>query len=175
MHDISDAALQWVTQNGAMIQCIYQRYGYAWGVPPDDWGQEAFLAVMEGMKSYNPDHPTGAQLSTYLYTCLRNKIIAMRRQELRAPAYGASGQKWFDDYGSHRGRWDESSIATRIDLQWCIEQLPNHLRTTLLLYLQGYRCDDIAEKTGVQVGTIRKHLQRIRAVLRRALMADANR
>jgi RNA polymerase sigma factor (sigma-70 family) len=170
-HDIPNAALQWVTQNGALIQWIYQRYGYGWGVPPDDWEQEAFLAVMEGMKSYNPDHPTGARPSTYLYCCLRNKIIAMR-SKLCKPVYGASGQKWFDD-GSHGGRWDESSVATRIDLQRCIKQLPDYLQTTLLLYLQGYRCDDIASKTGVQVGTVRKRLQRLRSVLRK-LMADAN-
>lgn len=167
-------ALQWFIENEAMIRSIYRYYGYDRGITPDDWDdwmQEAYLAVLAGIQSYNPEHPTGARLSTYLYCCLRNEITAMCRKRYK-PVYSASGRKWFDD-GSHGNRWDESAIAIKIDVEQFIKQLPVSLQQTVMLHLAGYKCKDIASITEVQEGTVRKRLQRVRKALQK-FMADAN-
>lgn len=64
------------------------------------------------------------------------------------------------------------TIAEDIDLERAISTLPAGARTVFVLHdVEGYRHDEIAELTGIAVGTSKAHLFRARRLLRKSLEA----
>ena len=64
----------------------------------------------------------------------------------------------------------DSPQGLRNDLEQAIGQLPERARTVLVLYdVEGYRHAEIAEMTGMAVGSSKAQLHRARKLVREAL------
>ena len=62
------------------------------------------------------------------------------------------------------------TAGLRADLEQAISQLPERARTVLVLYdVEGYRHSEIAEMTGMAVGSSKAQLHRARKLVREVL------
>jgi RNA polymerase sigma-70 factor (ECF subfamily) len=62
------------------------------------------------------------------------------------------------------------SPGTAMDLEWAIARLPEGARTVFVLHdIEGYQHGEIADMTGIAVGTSKAQLFRARRLLREAL------
>jgi RNA polymerase sigma-70 factor (ECF subfamily) len=62
--------------------------------------------------------------------------------------------------------------GTGIDLERAIAELPEGARSVFVLHdVEGYRHEEIAQLTGMAVGTSKSQLSRARRLLRKALMS----
>jgi RNA polymerase sigma-70 factor (ECF subfamily) len=60
--------------------------------------------------------------------------------------------------------------GARVDLERAIAGLPDKARQVLVLRdVQGYKYDEIAEMTGVSLGTVKAQIHRARGLVKEAL------
>jgi len=127
----------------------------------EDLTQETFIRVWERLGSFRGE----SAFSTWLYRVTVNVVVA----ELR-----------------RRGRWRERHIlrdateATEVgvpqpgrdlDLERAIAALSPQARLVFVLHdVEGYQHAEIAELTGLAVGTCKAHLHRARRLLREELI-----
>src|SRR3546814_727531 len=74
-----------------------------------------------------------------------------------------------DDAGSNAttGEHPQQRIGERLDLERALAKLPKGARTVLMLYdVEGYAHEEIAELTGIAVGTSKAQLHRARRLMR---------
>jgi RNA polymerase sigma-70 factor, ECF subfamily len=127
----------------------------------DELTQETFVRVWERLASFRGE----SAFSTWLHRVTVNVVIA----ELR-----------------RRGRWRERFLAQEIDdvgvaapafsaggdldLEHAIANLSPQARLVFVLHdVEGYKHGEIAELTGLAVGTSKAHLHRARLLLREEL------
>ncbi len=127
----------------------------------DELTQETFVRVWERLGTYRGD----SAFSTWLHRVTVNVVIG----ELR-----------------RRGRWRERFVAQEsddvgiavpafspggdLDLERAVANLSPQARLIFVLHdVEGYKHDEIAEMTGLAVGTSKAHLHRARRLLREEL------
>lgn len=124
--------------------------------------QDAFVRVWEKLDSFRG----ASAFSSWLHRLTVNVVMgswrAKGRHRERVVAIGdVSG--WSDPQHSPKPRQG-------LDLERAIAQLPPGARTVFVLHdVEGYRHRDIAELTGLAVGTSKTQLHRARKLLRKAL------
>ena len=75
-----------------------------------------------------------------------------------------------DDFEAFEAPAPAAEGGTAIDLERAIRGLPKGARTVFVLYdIEGYQHEEIAEATGLAVGTSKAQLHRARRLLRLAL------
>lgn len=66
--------------------------------------------------------------------------------------------------------WDQIELTIQAeDIKHAIQQLPVGARTILLMHLEGYKHEEIAQKLGITVGTVKSQLFRARTLVRKTL------
>jgi RNA polymerase sigma-70 factor, ECF subfamily len=129
----------------------------------EDIGQEVFLNVYKELPRFAPDR--GTPFSAWLYISARNRCISELRKQGRrelAPIEQyhllASGEQTA-----------EAALISREDreaLSASLVELPEPFRSTILMSLQGASLDDIAERCGVPLSTVKTRLFRAREKLK---------
>ena len=174
-HD-EDADLVEKARNGdsAAFERLYRRhrdriFGLVWRLAggdaalAEDLLQEAFVRAWSKLDSFRGDSRFGTwlhRLSTNV--ALSDRRIRMRRLERETELEGyaertAIGQK--DVYADKR-----------MDLERGIARLPERARTVLVLFdIEGYSHAEIAEMTGMAVGSSKAQLHRARKLVREEL------
>jgi RNA polymerase sigma-70 factor (ECF subfamily) len=107
-------------------------------------------------------------LRTWLFTILRNLYISALRRNPHA------GHKSVDDMmaGEDAVRPEQESRLAMSDIALALDRLPStHREVLLLVALEDLSYRDIAEITGVPVGTVMSRLSRARGSLR-AMLED---
>jgi RNA polymerase sigma-70 factor (ECF subfamily) len=126
----------------------------------EEYTQDTFVLAWRKLGSFRGD----AAFSSWLHRIAVNTVIQAGRSEGRRRSRIARS----DD-----GATPEPAGATpglRIDLERAIAALPPGARSVFVLHdIQGYRHAEIAELTGLAVGTLKAQLHRARRLLRERL------
>jgi RNA polymerase sigma-70 factor, ECF subfamily len=128
----------------------------------DDVEQRTLIAVERSVGNFEER----SRFMTWLHSVAINTALAHRRSlsRRREQALDLDAGEAFPDRIS-------SIVVRRTDLAVAVQALPPEQRTALLLWDEGYSYEDIAERVGVPVGTVRSRISRGRERLRE-LTAD---
>jgi RNA polymerase sigma-70 factor, ECF subfamily len=129
----------------------------------EDMAQDAFVRAWNKLHLFRGDSKFG----TWLHRLTVNVILSDKRIRVkrlrREQELGESVER------TMVGERDVSA-GLRKDLEAAIAGLPERARTVLVLYdIEGYRHAEIAEITGMAVGSSKAQLHRARKLVRRSL------
>lgn len=127
--------------------------------------QDAFVRAWEKLGSFRGE----SQFGTWLHRLTVNLVLGEHRLlkrwvsfEEAMPEDGPAE----DDLGEH----PQARLSDRMDLERALAKLPKGARTVLMLYdVEGYQHDEIAELTGIAVGTSKAQLHRARRLMKEML------
>lgn len=123
--------------------------------------QETFVRVWERLGSFRGD----SAFSTWLHRVTVNVVIAELRRRGRWRERLAARED--DEVGAAKPGFSEGGD---LDLERAIAGLSPQARLVFLLHdVEGYKHGEIAELTGLAVGTSKAHLHRARLLLREGL------
>jgi RNA polymerase sigma-70 factor (ECF subfamily) len=129
----------------------------------EDLLQEAFIRAWQKLGSFRGE----SRFGTWLHRLSANVALSDRRIRLRRVRREAPM-----DEAVERTAIGERDVAAdkRMDLEKAIARLPERARTVLILYdIEGYRHAEIAEMTGMAVGSSKAQLHRARKLIREVL------
>ena len=125
--------------------------------------QRAFIRVWEQLGTFRGE----SAFSSWLYRLAVNVVLTARRSERRRMLRVRTAE---DPEIFERSFGNATSPDTGIDLERAIARLPQGARTVFVLHdVEGYQHGEIAEMTGMSVGTSKAQLHRARKLLREAL------
>jgi RNA polymerase sigma-70 factor (ECF subfamily) len=145
----------------------------------EDLLQDTTLRAYRGFASFRE----GTNLKAWLYRILTNSFINTYRKKQREPKTVDGPEdldEWFlfDRLGAQSvARSAEEDVLENIpdaDVKEALESIPENIRTAVLLAdVEGFSYKEIAEITGVPIGTVMSRLHRGRKALEKALYAVA--
>lgn len=143
----------------------------------DDVTQDAFLRAYDALDTFRNDEGRG--FKTWLLRIATNRALDLLRFEARRPARSLDAA-----LADEESNWEPESPATppvelaeraalRRHLERALGQLAEDQRLAVVLYdIEGYSYEEVAEITGVAIGTVKSRLHRGRARLREILNED---
>jgi len=124
--------------------------------------QDAFVRAWESLAKFRGDSSFG----TWVHRIAVNTVLERHRTQLRQAAWISSK----DDDILESVPAADSGPEHAMDLDQCIAELPAAARTVFVLFdVEGHTHEEIAEMTGLAVGTSKAHLHRARRMLRARL------
>jgi RNA polymerase sigma-70 factor (ECF subfamily) len=126
----------------------------------DDLTQETFIRVWQRLGSFRGE----SGFSTWLHRVAVNVVVSELRRRGR----------WRDRIAGQEASDVPAPVAFSaggdLDLERAIAALPPRARLVFLLHdVEGWKHGEIAEQTGLAVGTSKAHLHRARQILREEL------
>src|SRR5881398_1188558 len=128
----------------------------------EEFTQDAFVRAWERLASFRGE----SAFSSWLYRLTVNVVFLSRRAARRRL------QRVFatDDPGTLERPGRDANPGLGVDLERAVAALPPGAREVFVLHdVEGYRHEEIAELTGIAVGTSKAQLFRARRLLREAL------
>lgn len=126
--------------------------------------QDAFVRAWESLAKFRGDSSFG----TWVHRIAVNTVLERHRTQLRQAAWVTTKS----DEILEAVPAEESEPGHGIDLEQCIAELPAAARMVFVLFdVEGRTHEEIAEMTGLAVGTSKAHLHRARRMLRARLEA----
>ena len=157
---------------GELLAHCYRMLGSA--ADAEDLVQETFLRAYRGFHQFEP----GTNLKAWLYRILTNTFINSYRKKQREPQTDSldETEDWYL-YSRMAERGTEPSAETAVieslpdeDVQDALSSLPDQFRIAVLLAdVEGFSYKEIAEITGVPIGTVMSRLHRGRKALEKRL------
>lgn len=129
----------------------------------EDLLQESFIRAWQKLESFRGD----SQFGTWLHKLSANVALSDRRSKIRRLEREGSL-----DGAIERTATGEKDVwaGQRMDLEQAISRLPERARTVLVLYdIEGYSHAEIAEISGMAVGSSKAQLHRARNLVREEL------
>ncbi len=123
--------------------------------------QDTFVRAWRGLPVFRGE----ARFSTWLHRIAVNVVLESHRSTSRRSRRheAASLASAYPPVGAE-------ATDARLDLERAIAGLPAGARTMLVLHdIEGYRYEEIAELTGVTLGTVKSQIHRGRRLLRKSL------
>lgn len=129
--------------------------------------QDVFVRAWEAL----PDFRGDANVTTWLHRIAVNAMLMQRRSDKRRMArIGLADDDERDAEAVNRGSTPPADVATAIDLERAVAELPPGVRRAFVLHdVEGYSHEEIARMTGLAAGTLRAQLHRARQLLMRTL------
>jgi len=124
--------------------------------------QDVFVRAWERLDSFRGD----SRFTTWLHRLAVNLVLQERRAKGRRRAREVA-----DPDLERFGRSAVQAMpGTRIDLERAIAALPPRAREALVLRdVRGYRYEEIANLTGVSLGTVKAQIHRARGMVKEAM------
>ena len=129
----------------------------------EDLLQEAFVRAWQKLDSFRGE----SLFATWLHRLAVNVALSDRRSRMRRV-----GRETELDVTTERCATGAKDVyaGQRMDLEQAIARLPERARTVLVLYdIEGYSHAEIAETTGMAVGSSKAQLHRARKIVREEL------
>lgn len=124
--------------------------------------QDVFIRAWRGISTFRGD----AAFGSWLHRLAVNTMLENARGEHRRIARVLP----MDDTSRLEGAARSSGVDLRMDMEEAIASLPQGARLAFVLHdVEGYQHQEIAERLGVSVGTIKAQLHRARRLLRERL------
>jgi len=183
MTDLSDNESRWVDEARAGDRLAFEKlyrshcdhiYGLCWrlcggdSALAEDMVQEAFVRAWNKLDLFKGDSKFG----TWLHRLAVNVVLSDRRIRVKR----LRREQEFDENVERVQVGDRDVFAgLRKDLEAAIAGLPERARTVLILYdIEGYRHEEIAEMTGMAVGSSKAQLHRARKLVQEVLEDTGN-
>jgi RNA polymerase sigma-70 factor (ECF subfamily) len=124
--------------------------------------QDAYVRAWQKLGSFRGD----SLFTTWLHRLTVNLILQDRRTKGRRRAR----ETLHGDLERFGQAACSAMPGTRVDLERAIAGLPEKAREVLVLRdVQGYKYDEIAQMTGVSLGTVKAQIHRARGLVKEAL------
>jgi len=124
--------------------------------------QDVFVRVWQKLPTFRGD----SLFTTWLHRLAVNLVLQERRSRGRRQSREV-GSADLDRFGRTARR---SMPGTRVDLERAIAGLPEKARQVLVLRdVEGYKYAEIAQITGVSLGTVKAQIHRARGLVKEAL------
>lgn len=133
--------------------------------------QDAFVRAWERLSSFRGE----SRFSTWLHRLTVNVVLESTRADQRwhlrfLPEESVS------DREARASTGPAGRIEARLDLERAVASLPPGARMVLVLRdIEGYRYREVAEMTGLAIGTVKAQIHRARRLLRERLSAGTDR
>lgn len=176
--ELAASEARWVEQaqrgDGFAFEQLYRKhrdriYALCWRMCggdralAEDMLQEAFVRAWNKLHLFRGE----SRFGTWLHRLCVNVILSDRR--IRVKRLQREQALTADIERTLQGDRDVSAGLAR-DLEMAIARLPERARTVLVLYdIEGYRHQEIAELTGMAVGSSKAQLHRARKLVRDTL------
>jgi RNA polymerase sigma-70 factor (ECF subfamily) len=141
----------------------------------EDAAQDTFIRAWGAVDSFR-----GGMVRPWLLRIATNRAYDILRSKNRRPTWSLDAELFESEpEWTTQGQSEApDTFATRSELAQFLEtalgQLPDDQRVAIVLSdVQGYGYDDIANMTGVAVGTVKSRISRGRSALRTLLREDA--
>ncbi len=140
----------------------------------EDLVQETYLRAYRGFRQFEP----GTNLKAWLYRILTNTFINTYRKRQREPQTTSTEEieDWYLYSKLAEDGMEPSAEASVLeslpdeDVQDALSSLPEQFRVAVLLAdVEGFSYKEIAEITGVPIGTVMSRLHRGRKALEKRL------
>lgn len=134
----------------------------------EDIGQEVFLSIYKSIEHF--DVRRGTPFSAWLFMSARNRCISELRKSRGRTAVPL--EETGDLAVGERSPEEEAMEGERMEaIRAALEQIPEPFKSSLLRSLKGDSLEEIAQETGVSVGTAKSRLfrarQRMKALLQK--------
>lgn len=127
-----------------------------------DLVQDVYVRAWEKLGLYRGE----SLFTTWLHRLAVNVTLEKRRSRGRRQRFEVEGQ----DLELYARAATQSMPGTRVDLERAIAALPEKAREVLVLRdVQGYKYEEIAQMTGVSLGTVKAQIHRARGLVKEAL------
>lgn len=122
-------------------------------------------AVLKAMRSFSTFRP-GTNVRSWLARVVHTTFLDQRRKEERAreEAWDHRLDETLADESAPRG-WEPAVVRDALDDAWenALAQLPPGWRTTLMMVdVEGWSYEEVADALSIPVGTVRSRLHRAR-------------
>jgi len=152
------------------FQRLVASIAWRYGVPRNDIEDavsEVFVKVYENLRRFRPDHP----FATWLYRLAVNHVIDRGRRLAREQRRAELPEGLADPAPDPLEQAATTEDARRV--RRALADLPSHYREALfLVYVEGFKLDEVSRSLGVPLGTVKTRLMRGRHALRRALSLE---
>jgi RNA polymerase sigma-70 factor (ECF subfamily) len=127
----------------------------------EDLAQDVFIRAWQKLGSFRGDSAFSSWLHRLAVNVVLSRQRSRRRRESRVVAV--------EDPEVHDVPRSERSPGAAVDLEKLVASLPPGARRVFVLHdVEGFSHPEIAEMTGLAVGTSKAHLHRARRLLRKA-------
>ncbi|HET9058219.1 MAG TPA: RNA polymerase sigma factor [Chitinophagaceae bacterium] len=125
--------------------------------------QETLYRAIANQDKYN----VGTNIKAWLYTIMRNIFINnYRRKTKQNTVFDNTSDDFLLNYNqSHSANTAESNLRLK-DIQQAVHNLPQIFRKPFLLYLDGFKYNEIAEVLDEPLGTIKSRIHFARKLLK---------
>lgn len=133
----------------------------------EDMAQEAFLKAWRGLKGFRGD----AQFSTWLYRIVAN-VCYNRMPKLKRELANLPIEEFVEEPPKEQLAVDMAYLSAELgaSIHQAIAELPESYSLLISLrHLQGMNYNEIADVTGMPLGTVKTGIFRARKLLREAL------
>ena len=181
--DLSATETRWVDQARVGDQLAFEKlyrshcdriYGLCWRMCggdralAEDMVQEAFVRAWNKLELFRGESKFG----TWLHRLTVNVVLSDRRIRVKRLQ---REQEFSDDIERVQVGDRDVFAGLRKDLEAAIAGLPERARTVLVLYdIEGYQHKEIAEMTGMAVGSSKAQLHRARKLVQEVLKDSEN-
>jgi RNA polymerase sigma-70 factor (ECF subfamily) len=128
--------------------------------------QETYLKAFSNRDRFAPD----TNLKGWLYTIMKNTFINTYRRKVKRNTFADHTEQDFyiNQASQHIPNQAESKMVME-DLNAAIALLPFELREAFVLNFRGHKYQDIADRFGIPIGTVKTRIHLARKALKRKL------
>jgi RNA polymerase sigma-70 factor (ECF subfamily) len=128
----------------------------------EDLAQEVFTRAWQKLATFRGESAFSSWLHRLAVNVVLSRQRSRRRRESRIVAV--------DDPAVHEAPHQPTATGAGFDLDRLVRALPPGARRVFILHdVEGFSHPEIADLTGIAVGTSKAHLHRARKLLRKAL------